>query len=371
MPGLRGGSRTKGGWRLGLATLLAVSAAAAAEPDRRVVLLLSSGDEARRDILVGAIRAQLGDLPVGVVVERAEGPTEKLRDRLDLAAGACRKHAAMGAFFLEAELADDLIVYLIEPEAKRALVRRIKKTQGAEQAGVEEMSLVVRSTVGALLEGREIGMEQGPEIAPKPPPAAVPPPVVAPPVARPREAPAPGPRDPFRARLDAHYSGESYAPEVGWQSGLGVELSVSPDGVSFFGLGYVASAPVEAERDAARVRVGRYPLRAFAGYEIPIDRLRFVGQLGVIGELDRRSTTKTAGGVAPTESDDQLGWAVSPRVGVRYDVGQRTSLGLGVGADVFLNVSESVVDLPGGRETLLTPYRVRPRAAAGLAVDLW
>lgn len=370
MPGPPRRSRTRQVGLLALAVLLGVASAAAAEPDRRVVLLLANGDEARRETLVGAIRAQLGDLPVGIVVERAEGSTEKLRDRLDLAAGACKKHAAMGAFFLEAELADDLIVYLVEPEAKRALVRRIKKTQGAEQAGVEELSLVVRSTVGALLEGREIGMEQGPELAPKPAPKPAPVPA-APPPAPPRDAPAPRPRDQSRARLDAHYAGESYAPEVGWQNGLGVELSASMDGLLFFGLGYVASAPVEAERDAARVRIGRYPVRAFAGYEIPLDRLRFVGQLGLIGELDRRSTTKTAGGVAPTESDDQLGWAVSPRVGVRYDVGQRTSVGLTVGADVFLNVSEYVVDLPSGRETLLTPYRVRPRAALGIAVDLW
>ena len=370
MPGPPRGSKTRGVGLLALAVLLGAAAAAAAEPDRRVVLLLANGDEARRETLVGAIRAQLGDLPVGIVVERAEGSTEKLRDRLDLAAGACKKHAAMGAFFLEAELADDLIVYLVEPEAKRALVRRIKKTQGAEQAGVEELSLVVRSTVGALLEGREIGMEQGPELAPKPPPSVAPAPIAPPPVP-PRDAPVPRPPDQSRARLDAHYAGESYAPEVGWQNGLGVELSASMDGLLFFGLGYVASAPVEAERDAARVGVGRYPVRAFTGYEIPLDRLRFVGQLGLIGELDRRSTTKTAGGVAPTESDDQLGWAVSPRVGVRYDVGQRTSVGLSVGADVFLNVSEYVVDLPSGRETLLTPYRVRPRAAVGIAVDLW
>lgn len=367
MPGWLRLGKAASACALAVALLASVSAA---EPARKVVLLLSSADEAQRETLVGAIQAQVGDLPVSVVVQKAETVPEKLRERLDLAGSACREHGAMGAFFVEAEAADDLIVYLVEPEARRALVRRIKKTRGAEQAGVEEMSLVVRSTVGALLEGRAIGMEEGPELEPAPPPQE--PPVVIDRPAPERPVPAPARESStVRARLDAHYSGEAYASQAPWQNGLGIELSGSPDGRLFFGLGYVASPPVEVERETARVRVGRYPLRAFTGYELPFDRLRLMGQLGVIGELDRRSTTKTAGGVAPTESDDSLSWAVSPRVSLRYEVWPRTSVGAGVGLDLFVNNSEYVVELPAGRETLLSPYRARARALAGIAVDVW
>lgn len=355
----------------GLASAL-FAMSSAAETERRVVLLLSTTDEAQRESLVGAIQAQVGDLPVRVVVEEVAAVPGELRGRLDLAARTCEERGAMGAFFVEAEQADDLIVYLVEPEAKRALVRRVKKTRGAEQAVVEEMSLVVRSTLGALLEGREIGMEQGPELEPTPT-APRPAPV---PVDRPRPKPriAPAAReevDESRARLDAHYSGEAYAPQAPWQSGLGIELSASPDGSLFFGLGYTALPPAEVERETARVRVGRYPLRAFGGYELGFDRLRLMGQLGLIGELDRRSTTKTAGGISPTESDDSVSWAISPRIVLRYEVWQRTSVGAGVGLDLFVNDSEYVVELPSGRETLLSPHRARARAMAGVAVDVW
>lgn len=357
------------GAALGLSLLLSAATAAADEP-RRVVVVVSAADAARAEGVMGAIKAQLGDLPVAVVVEGGEVPSA-LRERLDFAARACKQHDAVGAFFVEAEQADDLLLYLVEPAAKRALVRRVKKTAGAEQAGVEELSIIVRSTVGALLEGREIGMEAGPEIAPppQPPPPRAPPPPPAPP-----KQPPPKQREPERAgvgRLAAHYAGEAYAPEASWQSGLGVELSGSADGALFFGLGYVALSPVEVETESARVRVARYPLRAFVGYEVPLDRFALAGQLGLIGELDRRSTTKTGSGVVPTESADTLSWALSPRVTARYEVWARTHVWAGVGLDVFLSNSEYVAELPGRREALLSPYRARAQASVGLAVDLW
>ena len=353
-----------------LVTLLALAGAARAEAPRRVVLVVSAGaEEQRAKSTLDAIRAQLGDLPVGLVVTPAESAPKDLRERLDFAAKACKENGAVGAFFIELERADDLLLYLIEPEAKRALVRRVQKTAGAEQAGAEELSLIVRSTVGALLEGREIGMEEGPELRPAPAPKP-PEPVPAPEKPRPPPPKLP-PASHSTGRLAAHYSGEAFAPEAQWQSGLGIELSASPDGLLYFGLGYVALAPVEVETDAARVRVARYPLRAFVGYEVPSDRFRFVGQLGLVGELDRRSTTKTAGGVEPTESGDRLIWAASPRVLARYVVWDRTSVGVGVGLDVFFNNSQYVAELPGRRETLLSPYRARAEALAGLAVDIW
>ena len=350
--------------------LVALTGVARAGEPRRVVLVVSAGaEEARAKSTLDAIRAQLGDLPVGLVVTPAESAPKDLRERLDFAAKACKENGAVGAFFVELERADDLLLYLIEPEAKRALVRRVRKTAGAEQAGAEELSLIVRSTVGALLEGREIGMEVGPEL--RPPPARKPPEPV-PTLEKPKKpSPARAPKSTDTARLAAHYAGEAFAPEAQWQSGLGIELSGSPDALFYFGLGYVALAPVEVETESARVRVARYPLRAFVGYEVPADRFRFVGQLGVVSELDRRSTTKTAGGVTPTDSGDRLVWAASPRVLMRYKVWERTSVGVGVGLDVFFNNSKYVVQLPGRQETLLSPYRARAEALAGLAVDIW
>lgn len=341
---------------------------ARADGPRRVVVVLSAADAGRAESMLGAIKAQLGDLPVGLVVETPGDVPSALRERLDYAAKACKQHDAVGAFFVEAEQADDLLLYLIEPAAKRALVRRVKKTAGAEQAGVEELSIIVRSTVGALLEGREIGMEAGPELAPQPRPK---PPAPKPPPPKPAPRPTPPPKSEGVGRLAAHYAGEAYAPEATWESGLGVELSGSPDGQLFFGLGYVAMSPVEVETDSARVRVARYPVRAFVAFEIPFDRLRFGGQLGLVGELDRRSTTKTGSGVLPTESADTLSWAVSPRVTARYQVWERTQVWAGVGLDVFLSNSEYVAELPGRRETLLSPHRTRAAAALGLSVDLW
>jgi hypothetical protein len=136
-------------------------------------------------------------------------------------------------------------------------------------------------------------------------------------------------------------------------------------------LKYVAFAPVEVENDVVRIRVARYPVEAFARYEIPVARFRFGGELGFQGELARRATTRTSAGVLATANHDKWLFAVSPRATMFYEVLQRTRLGVSVGLDVFLNNSEYVADLGGSRETLLSPYRTRARADVGLAVDLW
>jgi hypothetical protein len=332
---------------------------------KRVVLVVGAGDEARARIVMDAIRAQLGDLPVALVVTEGEPPKD-LRDRLDFAAAACKKHDAVGAFFIELERPDDMLLYLIEPAATRALVRRVKRPD-SDAAGVEELSLIVRSTVSALMEGREIGMEEGPELAPKPPPPKPPPPKPPPPKPPP---PKPAVRT-STARLAAHYAGEAFAPESPWLSGLGVELGWSPDSLLFFGVGYIAMPAAEASNDTASIRVTRYPLRAYVGYEVPVDRFRLAGQLGFIAEYSRRATTQTSGQFLATADSDQFVFAVAPRAMGRFEVTDHALIWVGVGLDVFLNNSEYVVEVNGKDEPLLSPYRARARADLGLAVDLW
>jgi hypothetical protein len=347
-----------------LALLLCVSTSFA-QAQKRVVLVVGAGDADRARVVMDAIRAQLGDLPVALVVTEGEPPKE-LRERLDFAAAACKKNDAVGAFFIELERADDMLLYLVEPEATRALVRRVKRPD-SDAAGVEELSLIVRSTVSALMEGREIGMEEGPELAKKPPPPKAPPAPKPPP---PPPKPIPPPARTSTARLAAHYAGEAFAPETPWLSGLGVELGWSPDSLLFFGLGYVATPGAEAQSDTASIRVTRYPLRAYVGYEIPVDRFRVAGQLGFIAEHSRRTTTQTSGPILATADSTRFSFGVAPRAIGRFEVTPHALIWVGVGLDVFFNNSEYVVEVDGKNEPLLSPYRARARADLGLAVDL-
>jgi hypothetical protein len=351
-----------------IAALLLLAQALAAAPPRKVVVMLpASVDAARQEAALGAIRAQLGDLALELVVERpAEVPAD-LRDRLDLASQAAKTHGAMGVFVLEIERAGDLLVYLVEPEARRALVRRVQ-APSSDAAGFEELSLIVRSTSSALLEGREIGMEQGPELAPKPPPPEpeAPPP---PPPAKPPEKPPE--RSPSTGRLGAFYVGEGYAPEASWQSGLGLRLSGSPDGRLFVGLGYVVFPPVDVDTEAAAARVTRYPGEVFAGYELPLDQVRVGAELGLRVELATRRTLRAGLGLEPTPDDERWLWGAAARAVVRWALSDRVALGAGLGADISFNDSEYVVDASGGQDPVLRPRTVRPHAEVGVVVDLW
>ncbi len=195
-----------------------------------------------------------------------------------------------------------------------------------------------------------------------------------PPPKPPAKPPPPKPPEPRRgstARLAAHYAGEAFAPETPWLSGLGVELGWSPDSQLFVGLGYVAIPAAEAINETASIRVTRYPVRAYVGYEIPVDRFRVAGQLGFIAEYSKRSTTQTSGSILATADKSTGLFGVAPRAIGRFEVAPHALIWVGVGLDVFFNNSEYVVEVAGRPEPILTPYRARARADLGLAVDLW
>lgn len=361
-------SRSSAAARVMAALLLLAQALWAAPPRKVVVLLPASVDAARQEAVLGAIRAQLGDLALELVIERpAEVPAD-LRDRLDLASRAAETHGAMGVFVLEIERAGDLLVYLVEPEARRALVRRVQ-APGSEAAGFEELSLIVRSTSSALLEGREIGMEQGPELAPKPPPR--PEPEAPPPPPPPRPAGKPPQRSTSTGRLGAFYVGEGYAPEASWQSGLGLRLSGSPDRRLFVGIGYVLFPPVDIDTETVAARVTRHPAEAFASYELPLDQVRVGAELAVRAELATRRTLRAGSGLEPTPDDRRWLWGAAARALVRWVLSERVALGAALGADISFNDSEYVVDASGQQDPVLRPRAVRPHAELGVVVDLW
>jgi hypothetical protein len=354
-----------------VAVWASLASTASAEPLRRIVLIVPRlVDPARQQAALGAVRAQLGDLAVQVVVEQPAQMPDALRERLDLAAQAAKSHGALGAFVLELDRSDDLLIFLVEPEARRALMRRVE-SPASEAAGFEELSLIVRSTSSALLEGREIGMEAVAELAPAPGPApeleAAPPPQLPP-----RERPQPEP-SPTRSsgRLAAFYVGEAYAPEAGWLSGLGLRVSVSPDGHWFLGLGYALLPPLEVDTGTAAARVTRYPGEAFAGYEFQIERARLGAELGARIEIVTRATVRTDPGMEPTPDDSRLLWGMAGRALLGWLLSDRVSVGAALGAETFFNDSDFVVDVAGERRPALRPRSVRPRAEAGVAVNLW
>jgi hypothetical protein len=360
--------------RIAAALLVAVWASlpstALGEPVRRIVLIVLRGlDEARQQAALGAVRAQLGDLPVEVVVEQPEQMPSGLRERLDLAAETARSHGAVGAFVLEIDRADDLLVYLVEPAARRALVRRVESSASLA-AGFEELSLIVRSTSSALLEGREIGMEEVTELAARPPPEPEPEPPPPPPPPPRTPAPKPEPRA-TTGRLAAHYVGEGYAPESGWVNGLGLRVSISPDGRLFAGLGYALFPPIDVDTGTAAARVTRHPAELFAGYEFPVERVRLGLELGARMDVVARSTVRTDPGIEPTPDDRRVLWGMAGRAVVRWLLSDRVAAGASLGAESFFNDSHYVVDLAGEREAVLRPRSVRPHAELGVAVNLW
>jgi hypothetical protein len=336
---------------------LAVGPALADEPPRKAVVLMRAGgiDAATWDAALLAIRAQLGDIAVRVAVER--GPDrDDLRAAIDAAKAFAAGDHAIGAFWLSAQ-GPDVMLYVAEPTGGRVLVRRVQG--GAEAAALEEIAVIARGSVEALLEGRAIGME----------PIARPPTPEAPRAVPTRIADA-RPPDRTLARTLVALSGDAFAPTTPWQAGLAIGAAWSPLDRVFIGAGYALFGAVDVEAGPASARVSRHPLEIGLAYEVPFGPVSIGGEM--LGELDALTRTTTRVGAGVRAAPDDLRWlgAVGGRARVLYQVAPPFRVFVNGGVDVLLNAFQYVIEGASGGTSVLAPNRFRPRLDLGLAVDL-
>ncbi|MBI5537179.1 MAG: hypothetical protein HY898_30945 [Deltaproteobacteria bacterium] len=337
---------------------------------RAIVILSPAQTPVPTEPLIAAIRAQLGDVPVRVEVETiAEIPSE-MRARIDLAATAAARHQAVGAFWLEVDATGDYLLFLVEPDGSRSLVRRVRRQPAAEAAAIEELAVISRSSVTALLDGRRIGMEgaaasQSASASAAPvgsTPPAVPPPVVAKPSA---SAQRPS------LWLGVGYVGSTYSSQVPWQQGMVLSVRYSPSRSWHMGFAYAFLPASQVDTDRVSMRLARHPFELNAGYGVWAGPLQAGLELAaILDQTDRSVVVTTSSTLVP--EPDQSHWSVgiSPRGRLVWRASQQAQLFTSIGADVFFHRVEYVIE-SAGNENVTTPRAVRGRVEAGLAVDAW
>jgi hypothetical protein len=168
----------------------------------------------------------------------------------------------------------------------------------------------------------------------------------------------------------AGYSGNGFAPQVGWQSAAAVGMSFMGLPPVYGGLGYLFTPAAQIKSPAFTVE--RLPLMAYLGYRYLQDPVAVDGQLGISVEwLVRDASPTQASTVTPTgqQSTHRLA-ELSPRL--RIELRLRPDFGLyaGGGADILLNQITYVLreSAPSPSDQVkLSPNRVRPMAEVGLA----
>jgi hypothetical protein len=347
-----------------LALVFAPARASASSVDpaaEKVVLLGALADEPVEAELWTSVRAQLSDLGVEVVLRpRPPRPTAPAPVAQKLA----RTTGALCVIWLEpAEAA--VTIFLLDRDRKRLRARRVL-VSGTRAAAAEEVAVVIRSAVAALLVGVDVMM---PEVAlPKAPEPPKPEPQDIRPepddVNRPAE-----PHDP--PRLAIGYRGALYSPEAPFQSGVAVTVEAKLfDFPLLAGVGYAFFPPLRARVAGLTTEIRRHPLDVIAGYELDLRSLSLAGMMSFGPDWLERRTTATDATLRAESRDRRLQWTLGLGLRGGLEIPAKIRVQAGAAAEFLLNRYDHVVAGTGTREPVIRQRVARPRVDAGLSFPL-
>lgn len=356
-----------------LALLLVVGAASPVSPPagatqsstepRRIVVGVIEGGRIDAVAVVQVLRGHLADLGVGPAVEAR--PAASLAEHL----GWARERLAAGAtaiVWVEAAAGQGSAVYLLLGAPERLYTRHLATPDDPLETR-EILGVVIRGLV-ASLEASEAPADMEvvamPVTAEPSPPAPAPQPATAP--------PEPAPTPSLRLLLGFGYAGSSYAAELPWASGLGLEIGFLGRrglvvAVGGAGLLHPVLTPAigQQTRDDARLRLGRVDFTLRLGFRVPLGaRRRVFVEPAVVGRGEAIVWRPTADSLARAGAGLRVG--VAPTLGFGLELGRGFALVLAGGLDLWLRNFDLVARTPVGTTPLVRPSLVGATAGVGL-----
>lgn len=269
---------------------------------------------------------------------------------------------------------EDARLWFFRSRDGRTFERRVG---GKGAARLDQLGIVARAGMVALLENTDPAEEATPPQAPAVPAAEAQQPQPAPPrdvdiaaqaTAKTIHDSALSPHRPFdKARLLLGYVGASSAHEGGWRSGVAFGAAGCPWRFFCVTASYAVMGRDDVVVSDARARVTHRPLDL--ALELRKQAGVFTGFVQAAGTIDftERSTLQVPTQLQPTANTAHvqygllasggIEWQFAPHVALRATMGAETSL-----AGVRYNAA-------GGEAS--APQRVRPRAGVALTVGLW
>lgn len=345
--------------------LIALSPRGALAQAGQVVLVLAertSSADALESELLGALRGQLRELDVGVLVLRAA------REPLAMAAHRAKQIAArqraLGVIWLETAADERRSVFLYD--AGGHLYGRDVESTGSAASQSEALAIILRSAIAAMLEGEAVGMNEI-ELPPQPPP---PPPEAPPSTAAPRSHVV---EDERYLRGGIAYVGTFFVRHAPAQHGVAFIATARPTASPWIvGVDYTYFSSVELEADGVQITLERHPVEAFGGVELPWKSLRLNVIGAVSGDYLQRTTATAADDWQPTRDSGRWVWAVSTRLGLSLPIAGRLSAVLNLGTDFVLNpVSQALAPTSTTTKIVGSPLRARPHVQLGVMVSAW
>jgi hypothetical protein len=300
---------------------------------------------------VGELEAQLGELSARVVTVPALGKltlaSQALRAR-ELA----REHHALGTIWLSLEPNRGLRVYVYDANHRQLASRTLS---GPDAAVREEVAVVLRSTISALIAGETIALE---------------------PVTIPRQSLSLPPRRPTQPErwphlaVGAAYVGTTYASQT-FQHGFELRFGAELGSRVLIGLTAAWSQNARLAGGGAEAVLRRTPLELSAGYAFAaVPRFRCYAQAGLVLERVTRRTHVEDPRLSALPDENRYRFAVAPALLAAFDA-QPGLVGFAAfGAEVATDQYDYVVQSASG-PIRLAPRTVRPRLEVGVLVRLW
>lgn len=324
-----------------------------------VELRLGAGSPGALDseLLVAAVRIQLADLGVALEISQSKHPPD--RD----AASSSR-----AVFWVTTSKLGVVELFLREPRSQQLRVRSLGSYQTPIVAA-EEISLVMRSAVVALLSGESVQMQ-----AVKTEPIRV--------SSTPKEpAPAPARRKPSASEakqperdsqngfpgewsFSAGYIGSRVSPEA-VQDGLRISLSQTLGSVRF-GVGYQLVETSNYVEPDVEVELRYLPFDLYVSYLVRRGGLELGAELGLGLTRITRQTNSRAVEVEPTP--EQAHWTFGPIGRVRAEWLSEMNVGVYalLGASAPLNDVRYAIAAREGTSEILEPSRLQAHWSGGM-----
>ncbi|MBI5489343.1 MAG: hypothetical protein HY905_18565 [Deltaproteobacteria bacterium] len=353
--------------------------AVADDADRPVVVLLvTADDEMEASAILDPVRAELGDLPVDVAIERMAQFPSTLPAQVSLAAEVAGRRAAAMVFWFDVSVPGQVFVYLAEPGGSRILVRTVAAAETVERVG--SAAVIVRGLVEAILGGGTIGIqsvaapaepaspEQPPRALPVDPIASVP--AMVPPADISISAPV-GPEPvPAWLGLQLGYGLDFFSDQAKLLHGLdaGLLFHVHPNWSLFATYRILFDAEISGA--GMDLDVTRHPGQVGVRFHWTLGDWDVGGSISGVLDYVTAEAASRSPALASLAPDPAWLGGFGFLAHVSYRIAGSFRVFLDEGLDVLVNRVEYVVDQGAQRTILFRSWNASPRLLLGLGVDL-
>jgi hypothetical protein len=335
-----------------------------------VVVMMLSQDQRKDSVAVAdAVKAQLSDLEVALVIREVESFPGSLADQIAGAGVIAREERVIAVFWYDLSTEDQVYLFLAGRGGKRVLVRKLEESKDRGRA--EGLAIIVRSSAIAMMQGGEIGITVAEALEKN--------------AASPKKPDEMGPRDKLQKP-------QALGPEAGLEderlsigiayaynarhtkhpalNGLGLGMDLRLVWKLRLTAGFYFFQPIHGKGDLASATIRRHPIHLGLGLEVDLGGFRLSGFAATVVDFVEQEVSGLSPGMSEGSDMNDVVFGVLAMLGAIAPLTPRLDVFLLLGALTVFNERRYDVKLGGETETLIDSWPVQPSMLAGISVKV-